>query len=112
MATCMSARSREASPARFEDVNSLARHSLSHAVRRIVKDEKPAKFTPHDLGQPRPWLNRCEYRGTTSKRCSTTATATLPPSMPAGTCSTKREAVLAIEQAVLPLTPMAVAARL
>jgi integrase len=34
---------------RFEGVNTLARHSLSHAVRRIVKDKKLAKFTPHDL---------------------------------------------------------------
>jgi integrase len=34
---------------RFEGVKTLARHSLSHAVRRIVKDKKLAKFTPHDL---------------------------------------------------------------
>jgi integrase len=30
-------------------VTSLARHSLSQAVRRIVKDKNFAKFTPHDL---------------------------------------------------------------
>ena len=34
---------------RFEGVTTLARHSLSHAVRRIVKDKNFAKFTPHDL---------------------------------------------------------------
>jgi integrase len=38
---------------RFEGVTTLARHSLSQAVRRIFKDDKNAqvlsKFTPHDL---------------------------------------------------------------
>ena len=38
---------------RFEGVTTLARHSLSHAVRRILNDknynENLAKFTPHDL---------------------------------------------------------------
>src|ERR1700726_172277 len=34
---------------RFDGVKNLARHSLSHAVRRIAKDKKLAKFTPHDL---------------------------------------------------------------
>jgi integrase len=38
---------------RFEGVTTLARHSLSQAVRRLVKDKKNAKkfakFTPHDL---------------------------------------------------------------
>jgi integrase len=34
---------------RFEGVTTLARHSLSRAVRRIVKDQKLAKFPPHDL---------------------------------------------------------------
>src|SRR5207245_5769825 len=34
---------------RFETVTTLARHSLSQAVRRIVKDKTFAKFTPHDL---------------------------------------------------------------
>jgi integrase len=38
---------------RFEKVTTLARHSLSRAVRRILDDEKykdaSAKFTPHDL---------------------------------------------------------------
>jgi len=38
---------------RFEDVTTLARHSLSQAVRRIVADKKAdkkfVKFTPHDL---------------------------------------------------------------
>jgi hypothetical protein len=33
----------------FTKMTHLARHSLSHAVRRIVKDKKLAKFTPHDL---------------------------------------------------------------
>jgi len=34
---------------RFDGVKTLARHSLSHAVRRIVKNHKIARFTPHDL---------------------------------------------------------------
>jgi integrase len=34
---------------RFEGVTTLARHSLSQAVRRILADKKFAKFTPHDL---------------------------------------------------------------
>jgi integrase len=34
---------------RFNRVTTLARHSLSQAVRRIVGDKKFAKFTPHDL---------------------------------------------------------------
>ena len=34
---------------RFEGVTTLARHSLSHAVRRIVVGKGFAKFTPHDL---------------------------------------------------------------
>jgi integrase len=38
---------------RFEGVTTLARHSLSQAIRRILKDDKKAakfaKFTPHDL---------------------------------------------------------------
>jgi integrase len=38
---------------KFEGVTTLARHSLSQAVRRIVSDEryseKLARFTPHDL---------------------------------------------------------------
>jgi hypothetical protein len=33
----------------------LARHSLSHAVRRIVKDKKLAKFTP---SAPKNYLQR------------------------------------------------------
>jgi integrase len=40
---------RPAFAGRFAGVRNLARHSLSHAVRRIVKDKKLAKFTPHDL---------------------------------------------------------------
>jgi integrase len=34
---------------RFEGVETLARHSLSQAVRRIVTDNELAAFTPHDL---------------------------------------------------------------
>ncbi|WP_168204666.1 tyrosine-type recombinase/integrase [Tardiphaga sp. vice304] len=34
---------------RFEGVTSLARHSLSQAVRRIVKESGLVAFTPHDL---------------------------------------------------------------
>jgi integrase len=34
---------------RFEGVETLARHSLSQALRRILTDKKLAAFTPHDL---------------------------------------------------------------
>ena len=34
---------------RYENVDTLQRHSLSRAVRRINADTKMAKFTPHDL---------------------------------------------------------------
>src|SRR5258708_32605903 len=34
---------------KFEGVTTLARHSLSQAVRRIVADKGLAEFTPHDL---------------------------------------------------------------
>jgi integrase len=34
---------------KFEAVTTLARHSLSQAVRRIVADNGLAAFTPHDL---------------------------------------------------------------
>jgi len=34
---------------RFESVGVLARHSMSQAVRRLLEDEELAAFTPHDL---------------------------------------------------------------
>ena len=34
---------------KFEGVTTLARHSLSQAVRRVVADNKLKAFTPHDL---------------------------------------------------------------
>ena len=34
---------------KFEGVTTLARHSLSQAVRRVVLDNELATFTPHDL---------------------------------------------------------------
>ncbi len=34
---------------RFENIETIARHSLSQAVRRIVLDDGLTRFTPHDL---------------------------------------------------------------
>jgi integrase len=34
---------------KFEGVTTLARHSLSQAVRRVVTDNELESFTPHDL---------------------------------------------------------------
>jgi integrase len=72
---------------RFDGVTNLARHSLSHAVRRIVKDKKLAKFTPHDLRRTAATLAQSlriprDY----VKALLNHSDGDVPPSMPAGTC--------------------------
>ena len=103
---------------RFEGVTTLARHSLSQAVRRLVKDKKYAdkfaKFTPHDLRRTAATLAQ-------SKRVPRDYVKALLNHKDGDVTGIyarwhmveeKREAVLAIETAVLPLMPdTAVAAR-
>jgi integrase len=50
---------------RFEGVTTLARHSLSQAVRRILKAKKFAKFTPHDLRRTAATMAPCVSHATT-----------------------------------------------
>jgi integrase len=103
---------------RFEGVITLARHSLSQAVRRLVKDEKNAekfaKFTPHDL-------RRTAATMAQSLRVPRDYVKALLNHKDGDVTSIyarwhmfdeKREAALAIEAAVLPLMqpPVALAA--
>jgi integrase len=102
---------------RFEGVTTLARHSLSQAVRRLVKDkrnaEKFAKFTPHDLRRTAATLAQ-------SKRIPRDHVKALLNHKDGDVTAIyarwhmfdeKREAALAIEAAVLPLSsPVALAA--
>jgi len=96
---------------RFNGVKNLARHSLSHAIRRILKDEKYkekfAKFTPHDLRRTAATFAQSmrvprEYVKALLNHRDEDVTATyarwhMVPE--------KREAVMAIEAAVLQLMP-------
>jgi integrase len=94
---------------RFEGVTTLARHSLSQAVRRIVNSKKFAEFTPHDLRRtaatmaqslrvPRDYVKALlnHKDGDVTAICARWHMF-----------DEKREAVMAIEQAVLPLMPAA-----
>jgi integrase len=94
---------------RFEGIATLARHSLSHAVRRIVKDTKLAKFTPHDLrrtaatlaqsvGVPRDYV-KALLNHSDGDVTSTYARWHMFPE--------KQKVVTAIEAAVLPMIPVA-----
>ncbi|MBN8991617.1 MAG: site-specific integrase [Rhizobiales bacterium] len=96
---------------RFEDITSLARHSLSQAVRRLVKDQRFAgkftKFTPHDLRRTAATLAQ-------SMRVPKDHVKALLNHNDGDVTSIyarwhmfdeKREASLAIEAAVLPLMP-------
>jgi integrase len=99
---------------RFEGVTTLARHSLSHAVRRILKDKDFAKFTPHDL-------RRTAATMAQSQRIPRDYVKALLNHKDGDVTSIyarwhmfdeKREAMLAIEAALLPLmtVPVALAA--
>ena len=99
---------------RFEGVTTLARHSLSQAVRRIMGDKKLAKFTPHDLRRTAATLAQ-------SLRVPRDYVKALLNHKDGDVTSIyarwhmfdeKREAAMAIEAAVLPLmsAPVALAA--
>jgi integrase len=95
---------------RFEGLKNLARHSLSHAVRRIIKDKKFAKFTPHDLRRTGATLAQSlriprDYVKALLNHADGDVTATYARWH---MFEEKREAVIAIEKAVLPLMPEAV----
>jgi Phage integrase family len=100
---------------RFKGVSTLARHSLSQAVRRIVKDKAFTKFTPHDLRRTGATLAQ-------AARLPVDFVKALLNHNDKGVTGVyarwhmfeeKREAVMAIESAVLPLMPIpkALAAR-
>jgi integrase len=90
---------------KFEGVKALARHSLSQAVRRIVTDKELAKFTPHDLRRTGATIAQ-------AARLPIDFVKALLNHNDKGVTGVyarhhmfeeKREAVLAIETAVLPL---------
>jgi integrase len=92
---------------RFEGVKTLARHSLSHAVRRIVKDKKLAKFTPHDLRRTGATLAQSlrvprDHVKALLNHSDGDVTAIYARWH---MFDEKREAAIAIEAAVLPLMP-------
>ena len=92
---------------RFEGVNNLARHSLSHAVRRIAKDKKLAKFTPHDLRRTAATLAQSlriprDYVKALLNHSDGDVTAIYARWH---MFDEKHEAAVAIEAAVLPLMP-------
>ncbi len=90
---------------RFEDVTAIARHSLSQAVRRIVADKEFARFTPHDLRRTAATL----AQSLRIQRDYVKALLNHKDGDVTGIYARwhmfeeKREAVLAIEAAVLPL---------
>jgi integrase len=103
---------------RFEGVTTLARHSLSQAVRRILKDDKNAqkfaKFTPHDLRRTGATLAQSmriprDYVKALLNHKDGDVTAVYARWH---MFDEKREAAMAIEAAVLPLmsAPVALAA--
>jgi integrase len=99
---------------RFEGVTTLARHSLSQAVRRIVGDKKFAKFTPHDLRRTAATLAQSlrvprDYVKALLNHKDGDVTAIYARWH---MFEAKREAAMAIEAAVLPLmsAPVALAA--
>jgi integrase len=97
---------------RFKKVTTLARHSLSQAVRRIVTDKKFAKFTPHDLRRTAATLAqslripRDHVKALLNHKDGDVTAIYARWHM----FEEKREATLAIEAAVLPLTRPAPAA--
>jgi integrase len=98
---------------RFDGVTTLARHSLSQAVRRIVKDKKFAKFTPHDLRRTAATMAQSmrvprDYVKALLNHTDSDVTATYARWH---MFDEKREAALAIEAAVLALMAASVPAR-
>jgi integrase len=101
---------------RFKKVITLARHSLSQAVRRILKDEsnaqKFAKFTPHDLRRTAATLAQSQrvprdYVKALLNHKDDDVTAIYARWH---MFDEKREAAMAIETAVLPLMSAPLAA--
>jgi integrase len=95
---------------RFEGVTTLARHSLSQAVRRIVADKKFAKFTPHDLRRTAATLAQSlrvprDYVKALLNHKDGDVTAIYARWH---MFEEKREAAMAIEAALLPLMPVPV----
>ncbi|GLR87992.1 tyrosine-type recombinase/integrase [Bradyrhizobium iriomotense] len=89
---------------RFTKMTHLARHSLSHAVRRILKGKKLTKFTPHDLRRTAATLAQSrriprDYVKALLNHSDGDVTETYARWHMFGE---KREAVVAIEAAVLP----------
>jgi integrase len=97
---------------RFKQVTTLARHSLSQAVRRIVAQKTFAKFTPHDLRRTAATLAqslrvpRDHVKALLNHKDGDVTAIYARWHM----FDEKREATLAIEAAVLPLTRPAPAA--
>ncbi len=97
---------------RFKKVTSLARHSLSQAVRRIVAHKSFAKFTPHDLRRTAATLAqslrtpRDHVKALLNHKDGDVTAIYARWHM----FEEKREAALAIEAAVLPLMGAAPAA--
>lgn len=92
---------------KFENVTTLARHSLSQAVRRIITDNELAPFTPHDL-------RRTAATIVQAARLPIDFVKALLNHNDKGVTGIyarwhmfeeKRDAVMAIEAAVLPLMP-------
>ena len=92
---------------KFEGVTTLARHSLSQAARRVVADKKLKAFTPHDLRRTAATIAQ-------AARLPVDFVKALLNHNDKGVTGVyarhhmfeeKREAVLAIEAAVLPLMP-------
>lgn len=92
---------------KFEAVTTLARHSLSQAVRRVVADNELAAFTPHDLRRTGATIAQ-------AARLPVDFVKALLNHNDKGVTGIyarwhmfeeKREAVMAIEAAVLPLMP-------
>lgn len=90
---------------KFEAVTTLAGHSLSQTVRRVVTDNELAAFTPHDLSRTGATLAQ-------AARLPVDFVKALLNHNDKGVTGVyarwhmfeeKREAVLAIEAAVLPL---------
>jgi integrase len=92
--------------ARFEGVETLSRHSLSQAVRRIVTDNELAAFTPHYLRRTGATIAQTARPPVdSSRRFWTNDKGVTGIYARWHMFEEKREAVIAIEAAVLPLVP-------
>ena len=98
---------------RFEGVETLARHSLSQAVRRIVTDNEHSAFTPHDLRRTGATLAQAASLPVDFIKALLNHKGVTGIYARWHMFEEKREAVIAIEAAMLPLMrKLARAARL